>query len=89
MRQHIYPARRLSGKIRLQGDKSISHRALMIGAIAEGTTEIANLNSGKDVQSTISCLKLIELTIKHQVNLYREILIFIKGQEKTHYISFI
>jgi len=66
MRQHIYPARRLSGKIRLQGDKSISHRALMIGAIAEGTTEIANLNSGEDVQSTISCLLKLGVKIENE-----------------------
>jgi len=66
MKQHIYPARRLSGKIRLQGDKSISHRALMIGAIAEGTTEIANLNSGKDVQSTISCLLRLGVKIENE-----------------------
>ncbi len=66
MRQHIYPARRLSGKIRLQGDKSISHRALMIGAIAEGTTEIANLNSGEDVQSTISCLLKLGVKIESE-----------------------
>ena len=66
MKQHIYPARRVSGKIRLQGDKSISHRALMIGAIAEGTTEIANLNSGKDVQSTISCLLRLGVKIENE-----------------------
>jgi len=66
MKQHIYPARRLSGKIRLQGDKSISHRALMIGAIAEGTTEIANLNSGEDVQSTISCLLKLGVKIENE-----------------------
>ena len=66
MKQHIYPARRLSGKIRLQGDKSISHRALMIGAIAEGDTEIANLNSGKDVQSTISCLLRLGVKIENE-----------------------
>lgn len=68
MKQHIYPARRLSGKIRLQGDKSISHRALMIGAIAEGTTEIANLNSGQDVQNTISCLLRLGVKIENENN---------------------
>lgn len=66
MKQRIYPARRFSGKIKLPGDKSISHRALMIGAIAEGTTEIANLNSGADVHSTISCLRKLGVKIEHE-----------------------
>ena len=44
-------------KIRLSGDKSISHRALMIASISNGVTQISNLCNGQDVKSTIDCLK--------------------------------
>ncbi|MFQ5648421.1 MAG: 3-phosphoshikimate 1-carboxyvinyltransferase [bacterium] len=52
----VAPADRISGAIDLPGDKSISHRALMISAIAEGESHIENLSSGLDVQSTLRCL---------------------------------
>lgn len=60
----INPAQKISGLIRLPGDKSISHRALMIGAIAEGTTEIENLAYGADVLSTEISLKSLGVRIK-------------------------
>ncbi|MAV64511.1 MAG: 3-phosphoshikimate 1-carboxyvinyltransferase [Pelagibacteraceae bacterium TMED237] len=47
---------KLSGKIKLSGDKSISHRALMIASISKGISRISNLCGGLDVQSTINCL---------------------------------
>ena len=47
----------ISKKINLSGDKSISHRALMIASISNGATQISNLCNGKDVQSTIDCLQ--------------------------------
>ena len=48
----------IDGKIKLSGDKSISHRALMISSISKGVSRIANLCNSQDVQSTIDCLKL-------------------------------
>ncbi len=47
----------LRGKIRVPGDKSISHRALMLGAIAEGETVIEGLLLGEDPCSTASCFQ--------------------------------
>jgi 3-phosphoshikimate 1-carboxyvinyltransferase len=47
----------LQGKIRVPGDKSISHRALMLGAIAQGETEISGLLLGEDPRSTASCFQ--------------------------------
>lgn len=47
----------LQGEIRLPGDKSISHRALILGAMAEGTTVIEGLSDGDDVRSTWHCLQ--------------------------------
>jgi 3-phosphoshikimate 1-carboxyvinyltransferase len=60
----IRPAQKISGSIEIPGDKSISHRALMIGAISEGETEIENLSNGADVLSTEACLKSLGVRIK-------------------------
>lgn len=47
----------LQGRIRVPGDKSISHRALMLGAIAQGETQIEGLLLGEDPRSTASCFR--------------------------------
>ncbi|MBH8562172.1 3-phosphoshikimate 1-carboxyvinyltransferase [Nostoc sp. CENA67] len=49
----------LKGSIRVPGDKSISHRALMLGALAQGETEIAGLLLGEDPRSTASCFQAL------------------------------
>lgn len=53
----IHPSTGLRGERFIPGDKSISHRALLIGALAEGTTTIRGLSASADVQSTLGCLK--------------------------------
>ena len=53
------PAGQLSGTIRVPGDKSISHRALMLGALAVGTTEIAGLLEGEDVLRTAEAMRAL------------------------------
>jgi 3-phosphoshikimate 1-carboxyvinyltransferase len=49
----------LQGCIRVPGDKSISHRALMLGAIAEGETQIQGLLLGEDPRSTAACFRAL------------------------------
>ncbi len=49
----------LSGKIRVPGDKSISHRALMLGALAVGRTEITGLLEGEDVLATAAAMNAL------------------------------
>lgn len=49
----------LAGRIRVPGDKSISHRALMLGAIASGETTIEGLLLGEDPRSTAKCFSLM------------------------------
>jgi 3-phosphoshikimate 1-carboxyvinyltransferase len=49
----------LTGKINIPGDKSISHRALMLGAIASGETIIEGLLLGEDPLSTASCFRMM------------------------------
>ena len=55
--QTIRPAVNLKGTIRLPGDKSISHRYAMLGAIAEGDTKIENYSTGADCASTLNCVR--------------------------------
>lgn len=47
----------LKGEMTVPGDKSISHRAVMLGSIAKGDTEIHNFLQGADCLSTISCFQ--------------------------------
>lgn len=53
----IRPARGVAGSVRLPGDKSISHRYAILGAIAEGQTRLANFSTGADCASTLGCLR--------------------------------
>src|SRR6266436_4065502 len=55
----IRPAKSVNGSVRLPGDKSISHRYAMLGAIAEGTTKLENFSTGADCASTLGCLRAL------------------------------
>lgn len=59
----VRKARRLEGDLRLPGDKSISHRALILGSIASGGSRLRGLSPGADVQSTISCLRQLGVVL--------------------------
>ena len=56
----------LRGEISVPGDKSISHRAVMFGSLAKGTTEITNFLQGADCLSTISCFRQMGIEIDNQ-----------------------
>ena len=64
----ITPAKRLEGQLQLPGDKSISHRYAMLGAIAEGTTDIHFFATSADCQSTLECLKKLGVKIQRRDN---------------------
>ncbi len=49
-------ATRVDGEVQVGGDKSISHRALLVGALARGRSYIGNLSAAADVESTVRCL---------------------------------
>ncbi len=61
--RRIISPRRLYGKVTPPGDKSISHRALILSSLAQGTSKISNLSGGRDCQSTINCLKALGVNI--------------------------
>ena len=54
----------LKGKISVPGDKSISHRCVMFGSIASGTTEIHNFLEGADCLATIRCFRTLGIDIE-------------------------
>ena len=66
----------LKGEILVPGDKSISHRAVMFGALAKGTTEVTNFLQGADCLSTIDCFRRLGIKIE---NTTEKILIYGKG----------
>lgn len=63
---NIHQTSRLRGTITVPGDKSISHRSVMFGAIAKGTTEIHNFLEGADCLSTISCFQKMGISVTNQ-----------------------
>ena len=71
--QTIYPLR---GELEIPGDKSISHRAIMFGSLAKGTTEVTHFLQGADCLSTISCFQKLGIEIE---NTTEKILIHGKG----------
>ena len=56
----------LKGQIQVPGDKSISHRSVMFGSIAQGTTEIHGYLQGADCLSTISCFQKMSISIENK-----------------------
>jgi 3-phosphoshikimate 1-carboxyvinyltransferase len=59
----ITPARRVQGRLRVPGDKSISHRYAMLAALADGASELRNYAPGADCQSTLACLRALGVEI--------------------------
>ena len=60
----IQKLNKLHGKLTIPGDKSISHRAVMFGALAQGTTRITHFLEGADCLSTISCFQAMGIHIQ-------------------------
>ena len=66
----------LKGEVTVPGDKSISHRAVMFGALSQGTTEVTNFLQGADCLSTIDCFRRLGIQIE---NTPEKILVHGKG----------
>lgn len=60
----IKPSGKLRGEITVPGDKSISHRSVMLGSIAKGDTKISGFLTGEDCLSTIDCFKKLGIDIE-------------------------
>ena len=64
----IAPARRLRGSVSLPGDKSISHRAALIAAVARGRSHLTNFSTSSDCASTLACLAQLGVRIERNGN---------------------
>jgi 3-phosphoshikimate 1-carboxyvinyltransferase len=60
----VAPARLISGKLRMPGDKSISHRAALIAALSSETSEISNFSTARDCASTVVCLRQLGIYVE-------------------------
>jgi 3-phosphoshikimate 1-carboxyvinyltransferase len=85
MDHRILPAGNIVGGLRLPGDKSISHRYALLGAVADGETSIRNYAPGADCASTLSCLEQLGAKVSRRHVLaspgeaYEELVIAGKG----------
>lgn len=61
---HAAPGGRLAGRIRVPGDKSISHRSIMLGSLADGTTEIEGFLEGEDALATLAAFRAMGVRIE-------------------------
>ena len=63
---------KIIGNIKLKGDKSISHRALMVAALCPGISTLINLPKSMDVNSTINCLKKCGIIVRKILQLIKK-----------------
>lgn len=67
----ITPASRLRGRVRVPGDKSISHRAAIIAALARGRTEVRNFSTSADCAATLAALRALGVAVERDGALVR------------------
>ncbi|HZI20042.1 MAG TPA: 3-phosphoshikimate 1-carboxyvinyltransferase [Pyrinomonadaceae bacterium] len=60
----VRPAKRLRGRVRVPGDKSVSHRAALLAALARGRTRVENFASSDDCASTLRCLAALGVRVE-------------------------
>src|SRR5215218_953376 len=73
----LKPARFIDGRLHLPGDKSISHRAALIAALADGGSEISNFSTAADCASTLGCLRELGVSIDRT----RDKVVFASGKK--------
>ena len=70
----VQPAAGVAGDVRVPGDKSISHRALMLGSIADGVTEVGGFLESEDCLATMRAMRALGVTIEqpgtHEVHVH-------------------
>lgn len=61
----VRESRHLEGEVRLPGDKSISHRAVLLGALAPGTSRVTGWLDSADTQKTLACMEALGIGVDH------------------------
>ncbi len=64
LRFSVQPGGKLTGRIRVPGDKSISHRSIMLGSLAEGTTQVSGFLQGEDCLCTLQAFRNMGVKIE-------------------------
>lgn len=64
LRWTVPPARGFEGEVRVPGDKSISHRVVMLGAIANGTTGVSGFLEAEDTRATVHAVRALGITVE-------------------------
>jgi 3-phosphoshikimate 1-carboxyvinyltransferase len=59
----VHPGGVIQGELRVPGDKSISHRSIMLGALAEGTTQVSGFLEGEDALATLAAFRAMGVNI--------------------------
>jgi len=82
----VAPARHVRGRLRVPGDKSISHRYALLAALASGTSRLSNYSPGADCHSTLACLRGLGVSITEDTGArgdgdIRDILIIGRGRD--------
>jgi len=85
------PTQGLSGKFRVPGDKSISHRAVMLGSLAEGVTEVTGFLEAEDALATLACFQAMGVKIERlsegRLRIYGVGLHGLKAPENALYVG--
>src|SRR6056300_347356 len=63
MEFRLLPGGTMCGEARVPGDKSISHRSIMLGALAEGTTRVSGFLEGEDALATVAAFRAMGVRI--------------------------
>ncbi|WJW76690.1 3-phosphoshikimate 1-carboxyvinyltransferase [Thiohalobacter sp. IOR34] len=64
VRFHVEAGGRLGGRVRVPGDKSISHRSIMLGSLADGVTEVSGFLEGEDSLATLAAFRAMGVAIE-------------------------
>jgi len=78
---NILPAKGITGRLTMPGDKSISHRAALIAAVAEGPSRLRNYSTSQDCAATLACLQDLGVLIDRRG---AEVLIQGAGKKGLH-----
>lgn len=70
----IQPARKVLGSLRMPGDKSIGHRALIFNALAEGVAEVLGAPDSQDLNSTLRCLRALGVRVDGELSAGRVVI---------------
>ena len=60
----LLPGGAITGEVRVPGDKSMSHRSIMLGALAQGTTRVSGFLEGEDALATVAAFRAMGVTIE-------------------------